>query len=143
MRVNFLSAARGDASIFQHLPIRIQRRAGSNKPTNIMKKILIPMMVLCTSVAFAAEVTETTTTKTTTSTGTISEYAPGKTFIVKETSGPMTYRYGKSVTYVTKKGKTLSEDQVKTRIKVGAPVSVHYMTEGDARVISRVEVDDD
>ena len=54
----------------------------------------------------------------------------------------MTYRYGKTVTYVTKSGKTLSEADVKTRIKVGAPVSVHYVTEGDSRVINRVEIDD-
>lgn len=85
---------------------------------------------------------ESTTTKTTTSTGTISEYTPGKTFIVEETSGPMTYRYGKTVTYVTKKGKTLTDDEVETRIKVGAPVSVHYATESDYRVINRVEIDD-
>ena len=100
-------------------------------------------MALCASVAIAAETETTTTTKTTTSKGTISEYSPGKTFIVKETSGPVTYRYGKKVTYVTKSGKTISDDEVRTRIKVGAPVSVHYTTEGDARVISRVELDED
>lgn len=108
-----------------------------------MKKILIPILALCASAAIAADVTETTTTKTTTSNGTITEYAPGKTFIVKETSGPVTYRYGKTVTYVTKKGKTLTEDDVRTRIKVGIPVSVSYATEGDARIVNRVEIDDD
>jgi hypothetical protein len=109
-----------------------------------MKKIVIPLMALCASVAIAAETeTTTTTTKTTTSKGTISEYSPGKTFIVKETSGPVTYRYGKKVTYVTRSGKTISDDEVRTRIKVGVPVSVHYVTEGDARVISRVELDED
>ena len=110
-----------------------------------MKKILITALALCASAAIAgaAEKTETTTTtKTTTSTGTIAEYAPGTTFVVKETSGPVTYRYGKTVTYVTKKGKKLSDDEVRTRIKIGAPVSVHYVTEGDNRVISRVEIDD-
>ena len=86
--------------------------------------------------------TETTTTKTTTSTGTLSEYVPSKTFIVKETSGPVTYRYGKKVTYVTKSGKTLTEDDVKTRIKIGIPVSVGYVTEGETRVVNRVEIDD-
>lgn len=89
-----------------------------------------------------ADGSRTTTTKTTTSSGTITEYTPGSTFIVKETSGPVTYRYGKSVTYVTKSGKTLSDDDVKVRVKVGAPVHVHYTTDGDARVISRVEIDD-
>ncbi|MDB6138744.1 MAG: hypothetical protein JWO94_1816 [Verrucomicrobiaceae bacterium] len=81
-------------------------------------------------------------TTTTTSSGTISEYSPGSSFIVKESSGPVTYRYGKKVTYVTKAGKELSDDDVKMRIKVGAPVHVHYMKDGDARVISRVEVDE-
>jgi hypothetical protein len=89
------------------------------------------------------QIVETTTTTTTTSTGTISEYAPNKTFIVKETSGPVTYRYGKKVTYVTKKGTTLSDDEVRTRIKVGLPVTVHYLKEGEARVINRIEIDDD
>lgn len=107
-----------------------------------MKKAILQMaFAIVTSVAFAAETTSTTTT-TTTSTGTIAEYAPGSTFVVKETSGPVTYSYGKNVTYVTKSGKTLSDADVKTRIRVGAPVSVHYATEGDTRVISRVEIDD-
>jgi len=110
-----------------------------------MKKIIIPILALCVSTVFAADKVETTTTttKTTTTNGTLHEYAPGKTFIVKETSGPVMYRYGKTVTYVTRKGTPLTEEQVRTRIKVGIPVSVHYMTEGENRVISRVEVDDD
>jgi hypothetical protein len=89
--------------------------------------------------AFAADVVTTTTT----STGTISEYTPGTTFVVKESTGPVTYGYAKKVTYVTKKGKTLTDDQVRTRIKVGVPVSVHYTTEGEKRIISKVEVEDD
>lgn len=105
------------------------------------KTILSILLVAATSVAMA-QTSTTTTTSTTTSTGTISEYSPGKTFIVKETSGPVTYGYGKTVTYVTKSGKTLKEDEVRARIKVGAPVSVHYLSEGDKRVISRVEIDD-
>jgi len=107
-----------------------------------MKKLLIPILALCASAAIAADVTETTTT-TTIGDGTISEYSPGKTFIVKEKSGPVTYRYGKTVTYVTRKGKVLTDDDVRTRIKVGIPVHVHYATEGENRVINRVEVDDD
>jgi hypothetical protein len=91
------------------------------------------------STAFAAEVVTTTTT----STGTIHEYSPGTTFVVKESTGPVKYRYGKKVTYVTKGGKTLTDDEVRTRIRVGTPVSVHYATEGEDRVINRIEVDDD
>jgi hypothetical protein len=86
--------------------------------------------------------TKTTTTKTTTSTGTIAEYVPGTTFVVKETSGPVTYRYGNTVTYVTKSGKEIPEAELKTRIKVGSPVSVHYATEGENRVVNKIVIDD-
>jgi hypothetical protein len=109
-----------------------------------MKKVLIPLAcgILCTA-AFAAEETTTTTTKTVTSTGTISEYTPNTTFVIKETSGPVKYKYGKKITYVTKSGKTLSDADVRTRIKVGIPVRVQYVTEGEDRVISRIELDED
>jgi hypothetical protein len=107
-----------------------------------MNKTLLSLAcALAVSTAFAADEVVTSTT-TTTSTGTLHEYTPGSTFVVKESSGPVKYRYGKKVTYVTKSGKTLSDDEVKTRIKVGSPVSVHYATEGDARVVNRVEIDD-
>ena len=84
-----------------------------------------------------------TTTSVTTSSGTLHEYTPGTTFIVKETSGPVAYKYAKTVTYVTKSGKTLTEDQVKARIKVGVPVRIAFDTEGDVRYVNRVEIDDD
>lgn len=80
---------------------------------------------------------------TTTGTGTVTEFTPGSTFVVKESSGPVKYKYGKEVKYVTKKGKVLTDEEVRTRIKVGAPVSVHYSTMGKDRVINRVEIDDD
>ena len=109
-----------------------------------MKKILFSIMAVSAAATFAADevTTSTTTTSTTYGTGTITEYSPGATFVVKETSGPVTYKYGKKVVYVTKSGKTLTEDDVRTRIKVGAPVRVQYGTEGQARVISRVEIED-
>lgn len=103
------------------------------------KTVLSLACALAVTTAFAADVVTTTTT----STGTISEYSPGTTFVVKESTGPVTYRYSKKVTYVTKSGKALTDDEVKTRIKVGVPVSVHYATEGENRVISKVEIDDD
>jgi hypothetical protein len=108
-----------------------------------MKKTLLSF--LCTvlaSAAIAADVETTTTTTTTYGDGTITEYAPGKTFIVKESAGPITYRYGEKVTYVTRGGHALSDEDVRTRIKIGLPVRVHYVTEGGNRVIHRVEVDD-
>jgi len=96
-----------------------------------------------TTTTTTADGASASTTTTTTSSGTITEYTPGSTFIVKETTGPVTYRYGGAVTYVTKKGKVLTDEDVKLRVKVGKPVHVHYTRDGDARVISRVEVDDD
>ena len=85
----------------------------------------------------------TTTTTTTDGSGTITEFTPGSVITLKETSGPRHYRFGKTVTYVTKSGKTLDEETVKTRIKVGVPVRVHYMTEGDSMVVDRVILDED
>ena len=38
--------------------------------------------------------------------------------VLKETkSGPRHYRFGKTVTYVTRSGKVLDEDVVRTRVK--------------------------
>lgn len=110
------------------------------------KTILTVAMAAMTCVAVAKDhevrTTTTTSTSTTLGTGTVTEYSPGKTFIVKESSGPVTYHYGKHVTYVTKSGKTIPDAEVRTRIKVGAPVHVHYTTEGSNRVIDRVELED-
>ncbi|MDB6074780.1 MAG: hypothetical protein JWO89_2420 [Verrucomicrobiaceae bacterium] len=121
-----------------------------------MKNTFLSLTFAALSLAAAsAQSSTTTTTKTveadgssktssttTTSSGTITEYTPGSTFIVKETTGPVTYRYGNTVSYVTSGGKVLTDDDVKLRIKVGAPVHVHYMKDGDARVISRVVIDE-
>jgi len=108
-----------------------------------MKRILsILALTAATALAVDEVTTSTTTTTTTYGTGTVTEYVPGTTFIVKETSGPVTYRYGKKVVYVTKSGKVLTDADVRTRIKVGAPVRVQYATEGDARIVNRVEIDD-
>ncbi|MEP7072179.1 MAG: hypothetical protein ABI839_07310, partial [Verrucomicrobiota bacterium] len=95
-------------------------------------------------IAFAQTTTESTTTTTTTEgAGTITDYSPGSTIVLKETSGPKTYRMGKTVTYVTKSGKVLDADVVKTKIKVGVPVHVHYAGEGDSMMVDRVIVDED
>jgi hypothetical protein len=73
--------------------------------------------------------TITTKTTTTTSTGTLTEYVPATTFVVKEESGLVTYRCGKKVTYVPKSGTAIPEEELKTRIRIGNPVSVDYATE--------------
>ena len=84
----------------------------------------------------------TTTTKTTTATGTITEYAPGKTIIVKEESGPRTYTIGNKVVYVTKAGVAIPEAEVQARMRVGAHVHVHYLKDGEGMTVNRVIVDD-
>jgi hypothetical protein len=109
-----------------------------------MKKLLLSM-ALAVAAPFAwAQVSQTTTTATTTEgNGTITTYTPGTSIVLRETSGPRTYRFGKTVTYVTKSGKVLDEDMVRTRIKVGVPVHVHYVGEGDAMLVDRVILDED
>ena len=63
--------------------------------------------------------------------------------MLRETSGPTTYHFGKTVTYVTKSGKVLDEDTVRTKIKVGVPVHVHYLDENGNMVVDRVILDED
>lgn len=109
-----------------------------------MKKVLLSI-ALAVAAPFAwAQVSETTTTTTTTEgNGTITEFTPGSTIVLKETSGPRHYRFGKKVVWVTRSGKTLDEATVKTRIRVGVPVRVHYVGEGDAMMVDRVVLDED
>jgi hypothetical protein len=108
-----------------------------------MKKLLLSI-ALAVAAPFAwAQVSETTTTTTTEGSGTITEYTPGSQIVLKESSGPKTYRFGKTVTYVTRSGKVLDPDVVKTRIKVGVPVHVHYVGTGNNEMVDRVIVDED
>ncbi len=85
----------------------------------------------------------TTTTTTTEGNGTITEYMPGSSIVLKETAGPRHYRFGKKVVYVTKSGKELDEDTVRTRVRVGVPVHVHYVGAGDDMMVDRVVLDAD
>jgi hypothetical protein len=87
--------------------------------------------------------TTTTTTTTTEGTGTITEYTPGSAIVLKESSGPVRYRFGKTVTYVTRSGRVLDENTVRTRVRVGVPVRVHYMGTGPNMVVDRVILEED
>ena len=89
------------------------------------------------------QTTTTTTTATTEDTGTITQYTPGSAIVLKEASGPVHYRFGKTVTYVTRSGKVLDQNTVKTRIKVGVPVRVHYAGTGQNKVVDRVILEQD
>jgi len=109
-----------------------------------MKKMLLSIALAFVAPFAWAQVSETTTTTTTTEgTGTITEFSPGSTIALKESSGPRHYRFGKTVTYVTRSGKVLDEDTVRIKIKVGVPVRVHYMGTGDNVMVDRVILDED
>ena len=109
-----------------------------------MKKILVSLALAVVAPFAWAQVSETTTTTTTTEgNGTITEYSPGSTIVLRESSGPRTYHFGKTVTYVTRSGKVLDEDTVRTRVRVGIPVRVHYVGTGDNVMVDRVTVDED
>ncbi len=109
-----------------------------------MKKILLSIVLAVVAPFAWAQVSESTTTTTTTEgSGTITEYTPGSTIILRESSGPRTYHFGKTVAYVTRSGKVLDEDTVRTRVKVGIPVRVHYVGTGDNIMVDRVILDED
>jgi len=109
-----------------------------------MKKMLLSIALAVVAPFAWGQVSETTTTTTTTEgNGTITEYTPGSAIVLRETSGPVQYRFGKTVTYVTRGGRVLDEDTVRTRVRVGIPVRVHYVGTGDERMVDRVIVDED
>jgi hypothetical protein len=89
-----------------------------------------------------AQVSQTTTT-TTDGNGMITEYTPGSAIVLKETSGPVRYRFGKTVSYVTRSGRVLDPEVVRTKVKVGVPVRVHYIGTGDNMIVDRVIVDEE
>ena len=110
-----------------------------------MKKVLLSIALACVAPFAWGQVSQETTTTTTTTdaSGTITEYTPGSAIVLKETSGPVRYRFGKSVTYVTRSGRSLDEATVKTKVKVGVPVRVHYVGTGDSMMVDRVILDED
>jgi hypothetical protein len=78
--------------------------------------------------------TETTTT-TTESTGTVTEFTPGQSLILKtEATEPMHYKFGKTVTYVTADGKVIEA----SKIKKSSKVRVHYIKDGNDMIVDKV-----
>jgi hypothetical protein len=140
-----------------HISAAIQTKKG--KP---MKKMLLSIaLVVAASLAWGQttrqplmneretttqpqrQTTTTQTTSTTEATGTITEYTPGSAIALRETSGPVRYRFGKTVTYVTRSGRTLDEATVRSRIRVGVPVRVHYTGTAPNMVVDRVILEED
>jgi hypothetical protein len=83
--------------------------------------------------------TETTTT-TTESTGTVTEFTPGRALVLKtEAAEPMRYKFDKSVTYVTSDGKVIEA----SKIRKDSKVRVHYIKNGDDMLVDKVIVTQD
>jgi hypothetical protein len=120
------------------------QRRDSTKKGKIMKKMLLSIALAVVAPFAWGQVSETTTTTTTTErNGTITEYTPGSVIVLRETSGPVRYRFGKTVTYVTRSGRVLDEDTVRTKVRVGVPVRVHYVGAGEDMMVDRVILDED
>ncbi|MEY2484001.1 MAG: hypothetical protein QOK24_2529 [Verrucomicrobiota bacterium] len=82
----------------------------------------------------------TTTTTTTSSDGTVTTFEPGKTIVIRRTgvTEPIRYALGKTVRFLNRAG---AEIEAST-IRPGANVHVYYDGDGEARVVSRVVVDE-
>ena len=89
------------------------------------------------------QTTTTQTTSTSEANGTITEYTPGSAIVLRESNGPVRYSFGKTVTYATRSGRVLDEATVKSRIRVGAPVRVHYTGTAPNMVVDRVIIEQD
>jgi hypothetical protein len=120
------------------------QRRDSTKKGEIMKKMLLSIALAVVAPFAWGQVSETTTTTSTTErNGTITDYTPGSVIVLREASGPVSYRFGKTVTYVTRSGRVLDEDTVRTKVRVGVPVRVHYVGAGDDMMVDRVILDED
>ena len=79
-------------------------------------------------------VTKTTTT-TTESFGTVTEFTPGDSLILKtEATEPMHYTFTKNVEYVNAHGKVIEASKIRTNSKV----RVHFVKQGDEMVVNKV-----
>ena len=97
-----------------------------------MKKIVLSIALAFVAPFAWGQVSETTTTRPRQTPAGRLPSKSGQQIVLKETSGPRHYRFGKTVTYVTRSGKVLDEDVVKTKVKVGVTVRVHYTGTGDS-----------
>ena len=72
---------------------------------------------------------------TTERTGTVTAFSPGHDLILKtEAAKPLSYKFGKTVTYVTPDGHAIEA----SKIRKDARVRVHYLKDGDDMVVDKV-----
>jgi hypothetical protein len=106
-----------------------------------MKKLLLSVALAAVAPIAWGQTSSTTTTTTTEGGGTITEFTPWGAVVLRSQRSRH-YHFSQKVVYVTRIVE-LDEDTVRTRIKVGVPVHVHYSGEGDAMLVDRVTLDED
>jgi len=81
----------------------------------------------------------TTETTTTESLGTVTDFTPGQTIVLKTEAGePAHYKFSKTVTYQTADGRVIEPSQIRKDSKV----RVHYLKSGDDMLVDKVIVTD-
>jgi len=76
-----------------------------------------------------------TTTTTTESFGTVTEFTPGDSLILKtEATEPMHYTFSKNVEYVNAHGKVIEA----SKIRKDSKVRVHFVKQGNDLVVDKV-----
>jgi len=92
-----------------------------------------------TTVATGSNGTTETTTTTTENLGTVTDFTPGQTIVLKTEAGePAHYKFSKTVTYQTADGRVIKP----SKIRKDSKVRVHYLKSGDDVLVDKVIVTD-
>jgi hypothetical protein len=122
-------------------------RGNSTTEANMNKSMITLACAMIAPIAFAQTSTTTTeqtttavptTTRETTTTysdGTVTTYEPGKTIVVKDERGPVSFALGTAARVVDGAGKIVTAP-----LRSGQKVRVYY--KGPERVVERVQVED-
>jgi hypothetical protein len=103
--------------------------------TSLMGSVAFAQTSSTTTVATQPSGVSQTTTTTTESLGTVTEFTPGDSLILKtDAAEPMRYKFGKTVTYVTPDGKVIES----SRIRKDSKVRVHWVKQGDDMLVDKV-----
>src|SRR2546423_15209219 len=90
-----------------------------------------------TTVATGSTGTTETTTTTTESLGTVTDFTPGQTIVLKTEAGePAHYKGSKTVTYPTAGGRGIEASKIRKNSKV----RVHYVKDGEDLLVDKVIV---
>ena len=97
-------------------------------------------LLIAAANAQTSSTTTTTTAQSTTiteSVGTITDFTPGVTIVLSSGTGePVTYKFGKTITYVNGNGKVINASKIRKDRKV----RVHYVKEGNDMLVDKVTV---